>query len=488
MFRSRIKFASDADVILLTITNIMGKIFLTSSNALIVHNIFSVIGFCNAIILFLLCKKIQQRITPVSVLYLSYTVFLMGQDILYAFGYTATVSTSSIFRMFSLEELANGVIFTNLLLLMIHFGTTLFRSKDQTANDVQISDVENHKKKNLLYASKFCVYILMLPALYYIFSIARLARSMGYDAMLASSFSQSLVAILCRYALSGLEFALFGLLLACEKKNVRNIIYAGYSVLILFYLFLGERTIPISLGLVLLFIRSDLNRTKKQYSSKKRIVMITVSLVAAYLILIMVSLIQKTRNQGGFISVNQLFDALSLFSGGSFQAVLESLSVMGYSASSLLYTMRYVPSLEPFCYGTTILFGMTTFLPNLFGIFGTRSLGRYSLSKWLMEHLGISYGPGFSIAAEAYINFGWLGPLLGIPFGHILMKLSDSRTHDLIKKTVTYAIYTVIFSLPRRYLGSVVGEIVIGLFPLIFIYYLVNHRFQSGKKITENGR
>lgn len=488
MYRSRNKFISDIYIVILVLANIVGKLFLTSSNAWMIHNFFSVIGLCNTVMLFLLSNRIQKRTTPVSIFYLSYTVFLMGQDILLAFGFTPSVATSSILKIFTIEELANGLIFTNLLLLMIHFGTTLSANQTKATHDVQLSGANDYKKKTLLQASKFCIIVLLLPSLYYLLSLTRIALTMGYDAMLASSFSRSLVTILCRYALSGLEFALLGLLYSCEKKNVRNIIFVGYTGLILFYLLLGERTIPISLGIVLLFIRNDLKIEKKHYSLLKRVLIGIGCLICAYLTLIASSLIQKTRNQGGFISIQQLFAALSLFDGSPFQAILESISIMGYSASSLLYTMRIIPSQESFCYGTTILFGMTTFLPNIFGIFGSHSLGRYSLAKWLMDHLGISYGPGFSIAAEAYINFGWLAPLFGILFGRILMKLSDYQNNDILKKTVTFSIYTVILSLPRRYIGSAVGEIVMGLFPLLFLYYIIGSRMQSRKKIITNGR
>ena len=88
---------------------------------------------------------------------------------------------------------------------------------------------------------------------------------------------------------------------------------------------------------------------------------------------------------------------------------LDSIGSMGFSATSLPYTMNLVPESFSYRYGFTYIVAFTVIIPNfLSGLGVVHPASTYaSLARWLQNALNISWA-GFSMPAEAYINMGWL--------------------------------------------------------------------------------
>ena len=81
-----------------------------------------------------------------------------------------------------------------------------------------------------------------------------------------------------------------------------------------------------------------------------------------------------------------------------------------------------------FRYGESYLYSLTTIIPNLGFWDAHPGAIKAHLGNWLQDVLGLDYGPGFSMAAEAYINFGWFGilfmMLLGCFYGWLFSLIS----------------------------------------------------------------
>jgi oligosaccharide repeat unit polymerase len=103
-----------------------------------------------------------------------------------------------------------------------------------------------------------------------------------------------------------------------------------------------------------------------------------------------------------------------------------SLSEMGGTMETLAYTMDLLPNDRDYEYGKTYAFAALTILPNIFGTARHPSVERGTASDWLVRTVSYNTasqggGLGYSLLAEAYLNFGWAGPplvmiLLGFGF------------------------------------------------------------------------
>ena len=89
--------------------------------------------------------------------------------------------------------------------------------------------------------------------------------------------------------------------------------------------------------------------------------------------------------------------------------VFRLISEMGGTMRVLMDTMRLVPVTYPFRHGMTYLYSLTTIIPNL-GFWAVHPAAENAqLAQWLMDVMDLNYGPGYSMVAEGYINFGWGG-------------------------------------------------------------------------------
>jgi oligosaccharide repeat unit polymerase len=109
--------------------------------------------------------------------------------------------------------------------------------------------------------------------------------------------------------------------------------------------------------------------------------------------------------------------------------VESTLDTMGGTLFPLVKVMELVPSGTPFVGGATYASSVIRLVPHSLRPGRLAELGSEPLysspATWLMKSLGMSYGPGFTPFAEAYLNFGWWGGglamfLFGMLFSSLL--------------------------------------------------------------------
>jgi oligosaccharide repeat unit polymerase len=96
--------------------------------------------------------------------------------------------------------------------------------------------------------------------------------------------------------------------------------------------------------------------------------------------------------------------------------VVEIVSEMGGSMVAPAYTIQFVPSIHDYELGRSYAYAALSLVPNLF--WTVHPAAAHSPSKWLVDTADPSAaqaggGLGFSVIAEAYLNFGFLGA--GVP-------------------------------------------------------------------------
>lgn len=108
--------------------------------------------------------------------------------------------------------------------------------------------------------------------------------------------------------------------------------------------------------------------------------------------------------------------------------LIAPVSEMGSSLVAVVQTVRLVPSVRPFDYGTSYAYAVSTILPNVgWEIHPATAHGL--LGDWLIKMVNPYIasrggGLGYSFIAEAFANFGWYGvaPLLAC-LGYLLLPL-----------------------------------------------------------------
>ena len=139
--------------------------------------------------------------------------------------------------------------------------------------------------------------------------------------------------------------------------------------------------------------------------------------------------------------------------------------------------MELVPSLSDYRYGTSYLVSLLSWIPTpLFG--NVHPVTIYGeLSWWLQNSLRLPYGPGFSMMAEAYINFGWFGGIALFFEGTIMSKLlarvpCKRAQEDVIGSTFQIMIIMI---LTKSLVRSSVDQATRSAFFVIIPLYLLIH-------------
>jgi len=228
-----------------------------------------------------------------------------------------------------------------------------------------------------------------------------------------------------------------------KKRHMLAAIYSAAMVIVITNLMYGERSEMMAAGLVLLWYHRYYISTNKVISNA----LLFGSIVA---IILLVPVMGAMRNSG-LVTLDVILDFVAV-SGK--EAVTTTLSVAGYSLFPLVMTMELIPAYQDFGYGSSFLASMTSFIPNIVG--GRHIAAEYGdLSTWLMKELDMTFGPGFSIPAEVYYNFGWFPIPMLLILGFVFGRFLTPKKGDYIRLVVVMMFFFLNVTRPRReFLGA----------------------------------
>ena len=143
--------------------------------------------------------------------------------------------------------------------------------------------------------------------------------------------------------------------------------------------------------------------------------------IGSLMVLFVFPLIAAFRNATGESLLSTLFSIDN--------PVVASLSEMGYTMTTVAYTVSLVPNYRAFDMGVSYLVSLLSVFPNLFWDVHP-AFTHTPLDRWLVQTVEPqwsnrgSYALGYSFIAEAYLNFGWIGAPLALgTMGFLLGKL-----------------------------------------------------------------
>ena len=340
-----------------------------------------------------------------------YSLYMMGQLFINAFGLLREPILSG---KFNNSEVIESVIDVHIYLAFFLMG---------------VAFAPRSKKKNIFQPDRYGVKVaywviafsLPFELAVTIMKVTILYQDVAYDAI--PSFAK----ILSYFFLPGVFYLLF-----CAPRNSKHekVAFALMAYHCIAYLVMGYRAATITPILLLLYTlrvkNQEMPGAKKQ---SKRMVYLLVAL-AAILVLVVFPYVGENRNNGDSetkeITLTELIESNPVF---------ETVTEMGKSLQTVVYTEQLVPSSYPYRYGYTYLMNLTTVIPNL--VWDKHPAEVYgSLGRWLTKIVDYQFWEfggalGYSCVAEAYINFGYPGiVIIAFLLGYILMLIEnkvDSR-------------------------------------------------------------
>ena len=432
-----------------------------------------------AIVLFVLqlwsLKSTMGRIVSPYVIFLaSFACFCSGQAMVYAFYMEEFIETD-IAKITSYSDVLRATYLSMQCLVAFHCGALLFLGKGAKHKRLEMYEDGAVRERAAIYSvGSLIFFVTFIPMFLFTAYLLVTAMDIGYLAINDRS-SSTLITKIMSYV--SLYFQCSAVLcLVGSRNNKRR--FDRYLLAVAVYaasmLMMGERTEPTAQLIFAFWLRS-----KYFGAAKKSQYLPLVVLVLALFIIF--PAIMKNR-YGGLITMDVLITAVR--ENNIFSILAESIAALGYSIFPLTMTMNIVPSAEPYRYGITYLAALTGVIPFL-GI-----ANRYAgLGTWLKKELSMSYGPGFSIPAEVYINFG---PYVFVPMlviGLLMAKFLHFEGRDgkinYTNLMVSGMVLITQVTLPRREFLGAVRDI---FYVMIPIYLAVRHicRKREDKDDFEN--
>lgn len=402
-------------------------------------------------------------------------LFMYGQCFLWAFGLDVN---NDLRDKFSSDQIIRAQVFTLFGLLFFHLGALFITTRSKYVSLVSrlVSKNNDLYKVNSLRKTGVVLFLIsLIPFIINMTQKVEKAKSFGYGALYDFSYTRTHTSTLMDVLSSLLISAILCLAVGFNKNKIMKILILTIIMLIIMInLFIGTRFEAYSLTICILLIW--LHQKKKVNMHNK---------IAIYLIILLliqlIPIIRSFRNQdnrdiGDFIRVvrRDFFN---------YSYLIDGVSELGGSMFPLISTMEIVPSTYPYRLGKTYFFSFLTIVPNI-GLWDVH-IGylEANVNDWLQNVLGLSYGPGYSMVAEAYINFGWLGLiflfLLGAFIGGLLYLINKRTLND--KPTLYIIIIVFLYFSIITTRNSFVANIR-ALFYYSFPIYLTSKILSSAEK------
>lgn len=363
-------------------------------------------------------KRGNQLISPYVVFLLTLYVFSFGQSFLWAFG-AESERTLVGFQGITISDIFKAQVLTLIMLSFFHIGATSYLIKQEKKGSLHNNQIDFKSYSNKLkQIGWFLFFISIVPYGKETIKEAIMSVMMGYGALYEGEEAiglNNLSGVIADYFIPSV-ICLF----IAYKDNVfmRNLFSIVILLNIVIILITGGRSNAVVLIAILVILYHYLIR---KFTRK----WLVVGVIGGIFLLQILAYVGSTRTEGG-----RSLSMAEMESGSS--AAVDALAEMGGSMFCLIKTMDLIPSKSDYRYGKSYAFAFTTLVPNL-GFWSIHPAKKESnLGDWLTETLGLSYGTGFSMCAEAYANFGYLGIIMfyfmGLLFANILGKIEISVT------------------------------------------------------------
>lgn len=406
---------------------------------------------------FMYCQLFSVFLCPYTLFFIIFVLFQYGECILGGFG---------------MEEVSvnfQTVVYSILATIFFNQGAILVTgdARLKTGWEKRVISVLNHNERTVYFFRGLFIIsgIMGIPGL---IRYSLMGWQIGYYANLITA--ETVTTNIARQV-----FIPAGIgILAYSKIKVEKIICAGFMCFIGgISLLSGARAMGISvLSAMVIYFYFYVDVDKK---IKK--IILAVSGAGLMVIIPGISIIRNAvgKTRGDFISV--LKDVVDD------NPLKLLISEMGVSIMPTDWVMSNIHYKFEYFLGASYLAGIITVFPASLDPTGTISRLKETahLAIWLQNVQNSLYGPGFSLIAESFLNFGWFGIFAMLGLGVIVGKVLDSSD---VEKENRFQLYSKIGMMFWILLSTRDSSMVIwkGFFYIYIVYPLFAALFVSIKK------
>ena len=339
----------------------------------------------------------------------AFYAFNLGQPILELFNMVSMKRSLIQHYGIPLSNFFEATYIGSFFILFLHIGALLSAS-----NNKKIShNVADNEIDNMIYSIQKVAYIfcfISFPLYFYqIVSNISLVFLYGYNVLYDPNFNTTpkLVSMIADYY----EPAVISLYFCAQyfNKNVWLITIIAFVTVFVPPIILGGRSnamIIFSIFLVVYTLFHSFNL--------KRLVSLTLGVLVLFSLFAVIAVTRGDSDR-----------SLSSYESAYMEIedpVSTTFSEMGFSMYPLCECLDIFPVTQDYKCGDSFLYAFFSIIPNL-GFWDVHPAKTHAnLGEWLMDYLRLSFGPGFSLTAEAYVNFGYFGFLFFFFYGFILLK------------------------------------------------------------------
>ncbi|MFA2832068.1 O-antigen polysaccharide polymerase Wzy [Bacillus paranthracis] len=403
-----------------------------------------------------------------TILMLFFFLFNYGQPLMWALGIHSPneIGTTTLYTL-GLPT-SGDIVYTQALtlicILMFHCGA-IFCYKPRKRLDIDNEKIIVSAKKisNAMYYTCLIVCVIVIPITMFnsIYNLI-FAQIHGYSAIY---YSDDKINIVIFNLIDKMFFpCLVGLLIGSNyQKKIRYFVYSVFSVYLMVNLLSGDRGSWV-INLIILIWMS--HTFYKRINFKKTVLYTAVAIISLHI----VDAIVSVRN----IGVNLENISKSLIEGES--VITSAIFEMGSSMKPAMVLIKYDWDIWPYT---------NSYLNAVLGIVSSKvftilGIPFSAISDWFsQEYLGISYGAGFSIVAEAVLNFGPLiAPIIMIIIGYIITSMTFITKNTTVQRSpmkIFFAISTMSIFVPvvRNHFQWILKSWFYGVFILIILMLIV---------------
>lgn len=401
---------------------------------------------------------------------LFFVLFNYGQPIMWALGIHKTREIGKNMLYYGSGFFPNTIdvskaqLYTCLAMVAFHFGAIIFAKRKNSYTDNLISANIDESVSDLIKASMrvVCGVILAFVGPFAVYSAVKdfiVARVYGYGALYYGDYStQGGYGQILMYVFFP---AIVGTLISNDySRRARFFSYFFFGTYAVLELLSGDRGNWLYSLIILIWLHSFYNKI----SLRKYLFYGVFTLLGIYIL----SAITSIRDSGINITI---LDILGAFNAEN-SPVVDAFFEMGGSMGIITFFLAEGNSIYPYA---------NTYLTSVLGVISSRVLSLFGLKQVLIadwfsqEYLGVTWGTGFSMVGEAFVNGGYFGGLvymfmIGIIIGKILQVASDkTKIYNPLKLFVTTAGLNAIIGFSRGALYLTLKEFFYGTLIVVFL-------------------
>lgn len=401
-------------------------------------------------------KKGNQLLSPYIIFLVTLYIFSNGQSFLWSLGLESDRDLIG-FHGITIPEVFNAQVLTMEMLAFFQIGASTYYHK-QRITDISNERIEIDVRPQLKQIGWFLFFVSVVPYVSETINDLVVSLTRGYGAIYGAGKVgfDNLSAFISDYFIPSI-ICLF--VVYSQNQTVRRFLLAILLVNILAILIIGGRSNAVILIALILILYHYL---VKPFTKK----WLLVGIAGAFIMLQVLTFVGHSRvesNRSANMTEAVLED----------NAAVDAVAEMGSTMYCLIKTMGIVPTKSDYRYGRSYAYAFTTVIPNL-GFWDIHPAKKESnLGDWLTEELALGYGTGFSMCAEAYINFGYFAFIIFFIWGYFISSIFGKiepalRRGDYAILAFMLILFWFFLKLPRNNFINLVRPIFFVAGPIYF--------------------